>query len=107
LLEQQRHARRILRDLRIQLRVSTFQPRVRDHSRSAMPWSAHVEHVEIVFYDHAIAMRVDEIQTGSGAPVPQKSGFYVLRTQRFPQQRIALEVDLSHRKIIGSAPIRI
>src|SRR3546814_2430495 len=49
-------------------------------------------------------MRVDEVQTGRGAPMAQQPGLHVLRQERLAQQRVVHEVDLPHRQVVGRSP---
>ena len=105
--EQFFHARRVLRYIRIDFAVAAFQISIRDHARAAVPWSGDEEHVEIEFVDQPIAMRINEIQAGRGAPMTQQARFDMTELQGFAQQRIIEQINLADGKIIGRAPIGI
>ena len=52
-------------------------------------------------------MDVDKIQSRRGAPMSEQPRLYMLESQRFAQQRIRIQIDLSNRKIIRSAPVSV
>src|SRR5262249_54055927 len=52
-------------------------------------------------------MRVEQVQAGRGAPVPEQPGLDVLESQRLAQQRVVTQVDLPDREGVGSAPVCI
>ena len=62
---------------------------------------------EIVFVDQAIAVSVDEIQAGRGAPMSQQARLDVFDAQRLGQQRICVKIDLSDGEIVRGAPIGV
>ncbi len=107
LLEEPPHALGILRDVGIDLAVRPFQVSVGDHARAAVSRSADVDHVEVVLPDEPVAVDVDEIQAGGGAPVAQQAGLDVFELQRLGEQGIVVEINLSDRQIIGRAPVSI
>ena len=47
-----------------------------------MPRPGDVDHVEIVLLDEPVQMRVDEVQSGRGSPVPEQPRLDVLLCQR-------------------------
>ena len=89
------------------LAVGTFQVGVGHHPRPAVSRPANVDHVQVVLLDQPIAVDVNEVETGRGAPVAQQAGFDVLQAERFGQQRIVVEVNLPDRQIIGGPPVRV
>jgi len=52
-------------------------------------------------------MRVKEVQTGGGAPVPEQARLDVIRAQWFAKQRVVEEVYLADREVIGSPPLAV
>jgi hypothetical protein len=52
-------------------------------------------------------MHIDEVLAGRGAPVTQQSGLDVIGRERFPEQRIARQIDLADTKVVGRHPIAI
>ena len=72
-----------------------------------MPRTTNVNHVQIVLFDHASEVRIDKVQPGSGSPVTQQPGFDVFEFQRLFEERIIVEVNLSHRQVVGRTPVSI
>src|SRR5262249_34410088 len=107
LFEQPLHSLRILSDMRIDFAVGPFQIGVGDQSRSAMSRTGEIEGVQVIFDDDSIEMHIDKVQPRSGSPVAKQTGFDMLSLERFTQQRICQQVDLPHRKIVGSAPVGV
>ena len=95
LSEEPLHALHVPRDVRIDFAVRAFEICVGDQSRSPMPGTSDVDHVEIVFLDQPIEVRVDEVEAWRGAPVPQKTWLDVLLLERLAQQGIVEQVDLA------------
>ena len=93
--------------LGIELAVGAFEPGVGDHPRTAVARPADVDHVQVVFFDQPVAMGVNEVQAGRGAPVPQQPGLDVLEAQRLGQQRVVVEINLPNREIIRRAPVGV
>src|SRR6266404_2011550 len=73
LLEQPLHACRILRDGGIKLSICTFKICVGDDARSAVSGASNVNGIKIIFPDHAIHVRVDEVQPRRGAEMPEQA----------------------------------
>ncbi len=69
-----------------------------------MPGTDHEQHIQIARANHAIQMRIDEIQSRRRAPMTQQPRLDVLERQRLLEQRIVQQIDLPHRQIIRSAP---
>ena len=72
LREQALEARLILAHVRVNLAVRTLEIGAADHRRPAVPGTRYVDHVEVVFLDDAVQMRVDEILPGRRAPVAEQ-----------------------------------
>ena len=79
LQEQLLQAGFILADVRIDLAVTAFEIGVGDHRGAAVAWAGNEDHVEVVFDDDPIEMRVDEVLTGRGAPVSEQHALHVRR----------------------------
>ena len=66
-----------------------------DHPGAAMAGSANVNDVEIQGADSTIEVNVDEVEPGCRAPMSQQARFDVLWPQRFLQQRIIEQINLT------------
>ena len=71
LLEQFLDARRVLRNVGIDLGISAFKISVSDKPRPAVSWTGDVNHTQIVRFDDAIEMHINEVQAGRGSPMSQ------------------------------------
>ena len=107
LSEEPLHALHVLRDVGIDFAVRAFEICVGDQSRSPMPGTSDVDHVEIVFLDQPIEVGVDEVEAWRGAPVPQKTWLDVLLLERLAQQGIIEQVDLADGEIVGGPPVGV
>jgi hypothetical protein len=107
LFEQTLHAAFVGRDVRIDLTVGSLEVGIRNQSRTAMPRTGDVNHVEVVFVDHPVQVDIDEIQTRRGSPMTQESRLDVVFSERLLEQRIVVEIDLADREVIGGSPVRI
>ncbi len=105
--EEPLHAFDILRDTRIDLAVRAFEIGVGDDPRPAMPGADDIDHVEVVFLNQPVEMRVDEVEAWRRAPVPEQTRLDVLLFERFAQQGIVEQVDLTDGQIIGRAPVGV
>src|SRR5947208_1013856 len=71
----------------------------------AVPRPGQVDRLLAGVPDQPGYVRVDKRQTRAGPPVTQQSGLDVLDAQRLPQQRIALQIDLTNCQVIrGTRP---
>jgi hypothetical protein len=61
----------------------------------------------IVLADETIAMHVDEVESGRGAPVAQQPRLDVIDAQRLFEERVRVQVDLAYREIIRGAPVGV
>src|SRR5207247_11446807 len=100
LFEQPLHALFILLNGGIDVGVSPFEIGVRHHARPAMPWTADVNDVEVVHFDDAIQVHVNEVQTWSRTPVSQQTTLDMLDFHGFTQQRTGFEGNHSVREIL-------
>ena len=78
-----------------------------DDARAAVIRPAEVDHVQVVLLDEAVEVDVDEIQARRGAPVAEQARLDVLELERFFQERVVEQVDLSDRQVVGGAPIGV
>jgi len=69
-------------DLGVDLAVGALKVRVADHGRTAVTRARHIDHVQIVRFDDAIQVRINEVLSGCGAPVSEQHGFHVGQGQR-------------------------
>ena len=60
-----------------------------------MSWTGDVNDVRIMFFDETVQMNVNEVLPWRSSPVSEKSRFDLFRLERFSQQRVFKEVDLS------------
>src|SRR3989442_15964586 len=107
LFEQPLHTLFILLNGGVDLGGRRIIKKKRQHARPAMPRTADVNDVEVIHSDDAIKVHVDEVHPWSRTPVSQQTRLDVLEFQRLTQQRIGVEVNLSDREIIRSAPVSI
>src|ERR1700686_1580406 len=107
LLEQFPKALFVLWDVRINFAVSAFQIGVGDQSRPAMSRTCDVQDIEIVFFDQAIEVYIDEIQPWRCAPMAEQPGLDVFQLKWFSQQRIGVEINLSDGKKVRCPPISV
>ena len=91
----------------IDLAVSAFEVGVAHDGRAAVPGAGDVDHVEVVFLDDPVQVRVNEVLPGRRAPVPQQHVLHVRERQRPLQQRIVVEINLADRQIVGGAPVGV
>ncbi len=72
LREEALHAPLVAGDPRIDLAVRPVEPRVGDQAGSTVPGSGDVDDLPAAVGDDARQMRVDDVQTGRGAPVSEQ-----------------------------------
>ncbi len=107
LLEEVLHPGFVLRHLRIALGVGAFEIGVGDERRTAVPGPGDEKHGAPLPDNHAIEVRVDEIEAGRRAPVAEQARLDVVERERHPEQRVVVEIDLSHGEVIGRAPVGV
>src|SRR5208282_4876059 len=96
-----------LRDIRIELAVSSLEVCVGDQSGPAMPGACDIDHVEIELLDQAVEMKIDEVLPGRSAPMSKQPRLDVLELKRLVQERIRIQIDLPDRQIICRTPIGV
>ena len=94
----------VARDVRVELGVGPLEVRARDHCRSAVARPAHEDGIEVEALDHAVEVRVEEIEAGRRSPVPEQPWLRVFDAERLAEQGIVQEVDLADREVVGGAP---
>ena len=72
-----------------------------------MAGSGDEDDVGVAVADDAVQMRVDQVQPGRGAPMPQQPRLDVLGRQRLAQQRIVQQIDLTDRQVVGRPPVGV
>jgi hypothetical protein len=77
LFEEALHPRFIRRDVGVDFAIGAFKVSVGDEPRSTMPRTGDVDHVQVMRFDDAIEVHVDEVQAWCGAPMPEQAGFDV------------------------------
>ena len=104
LAEQLAHALRVARDVRVDLGVGALEVRVGDEPGAAVARAGDEDRVEVARDDHAVQVRVEEVEPGRRAPVAEQPRLDVLERQRLAQQRVVEQVDLADREVVGGAP---
>ena len=107
LLEQPLHPVLVLRDVRIDLAVGSFEVGVRHQPGSAVARPGDVDDVQVVFLDDAVQVDIDEVQSRRRAPVAEQARLDVRQLERLLQQRIVVEINLSDGQVVGRAPIGV
>ena len=97
----------ILADVGIDLAVGALKVGVAHDGRAAVSGAGDVDHVEVVFLDDPVQVRVDEVLPGGRAPVSQQHVLHIRERQRPLQQRIVVKIDLADRQIVGGAPVGV
>ena len=72
-----------------------------------MARAGHVEHVEVARPDRPVEVRVDEVQAGRRAEVPEQARLDVLGLERLAEQRVVEQVDLPDREVVRGPPVRV
>jgi hypothetical protein len=78
------------------------------NARTTMPGPTHEERIQAPVLDHAIHVRVREVDARDCPPVAKESRLDVLMLQWSLQTRIVTaQVDLAHCEVVGGAPVRV
>jgi hypothetical protein len=67
----------------------------------------HVDRIEIALFDDAIHMQIDEVQARCRSPVAKQTRLDVLEPQRFAQQWVGKQIDLTNRQVVGGTPVGV
>ena len=78
-----------------------------DDCRSTVAGAGDQDRVQIVLFDEAIEVYVDEIQTGRGSPMAKETRFYVLELEGLFEEGIVIQVDLTDGEVVRGAPISV
>ena len=97
----------VLADLGIDLAVRALEIGIAHDGLAPVAGAGDVDHVEVIFHDDAVQVRVDEVLAGGRAPVSQQHALHIGERQRPLQQRIVVEIDLADRQIVRRAPIGV
>ena len=107
LFEEPFHAGFVLGDVWIEFAVSAFEVGVCDDSGSAVTGTGDEDHVEVMHFDEAVQVDVDEVQSGRGTPVAEEARFDVFEFERLFEERIVVEIDLADGEVVGGAPVGV
>src|SRR5260370_6493232 len=94
-------------DIRITLSIGAFQIALRHQPRTAMAGADDIYHVQVKFFDQPVQVDIDEVEPGSGAPMPEQTRLDVFELEWGFEQRIVLQIDLPNGEIVCGAPIGI
>ncbi|MNB90745.1 hypothetical protein D3C75_378070 [compost metagenome] len=83
LLEQFFETRDIPGNFRVNFGVAAVQIGVGHHNLAAVAWSFYIEHIQIIFGNNAVEVRINEVLAGNRSPVPDRFDFNVSILQRF------------------------
>jgi hypothetical protein len=97
----------ILADVGINFAVSAFKICIADDGGPAMPGAGNVNHVEVVFFNDPVQVRINEILPGRRAPMSEQHVLHIRECQRSLQQRVVVEIDLSNGQVIGGSPVGV
>ena len=101
------HAFIILSDVGINFAVSSFQVRIGDEEIPAVSRTGQQDHIEIIFFDHAVQVNVDKVLPGNGAPMSDDLPFDLIAGQRFPEQGVIQHIQLCRCEIVRRSPVSI
>src|SRR5258708_1189166 len=88
LCDQTLQAFRVSADVRIELAVGTLEVGIRHNAGRTMSGAGHEHHIEIALPDDTVEVRIDQVEPGCCAPVPQEPRLNVLDLERFRKERI-------------------
>ena len=103
LLEQLLHARFILRDVGIDLAVGAVHIIVGDKEVAAVTGAGEKDQIQIVALDDTVEVDKNEVLPGNRAPVTHDLLLDHVQCQRFFEQRVLQQVELSCREIVCRA----
>ena len=83
-------------DGRIVLGVRAFQIAVRHDARPAVARADDIDHVQAVLLDQPVQVHIQQVQARCRAPMAQQARLDVFDLQRRFEQRVGLQVDLTH-----------
>lgn len=107
LSEQLLHALGVLGAIGIDLTIASLQIGVGNQAWTTVPRPRNVDDVQVVGLDQPVAVDIDEVQPRRCPPMSQQSWLDMLKCQRFFEQGIVDELDLSNGEVIRRAPVGI
>jgi hypothetical protein len=81
--------------VRVDLGIGAFKVSVRHEAGTAVSRTDDVDHVEVAFFDQAVPVDVEEVETGGGTPVTEEAWLDVVEGEGTFKQGIVFEVDLT------------
>ena len=94
-------------DVRVDLAVGALEVGVGDEAGAAVAGAGDVDRVEVARPDRAVEVRVDEVQAGRRAEVPEQARLDVARLERLAEQRVVEQVDLADGEVVRGPPVRV
>ncbi len=74
---------------------------------TAVPRTGDKDRVDVVPANQAIHVRQDQVQPRRRTPMSKRARLEVFQAQRFAQQRIVEQMDLTHAKVGRRPPVGI
>ena len=97
----------VLGDVRVVLGVGAVDVGLSGTCRAAVA-RTHDEHgVLLVIGDQAVDVGEKEVQARGGAPVADQTVLHVIAGEGLLHQRVATQVDLADRHVVGDAPVLV
>ena len=94
----------VLADVRIDLAVAAVEPVLGEHGVAAVTRAGNVDHVEVIFVDNAVEMRVNEVLSGHGAPVADDFFLDDILREGIAQERVVQKIELACGEVVRSTP---
>ena len=91
-------------DGRIDFAIGALEPCVGDDTWCAMTRPGDEERIEAARLDDTIEVHIEEVKPGGRTPVSKQPRLDVIHLERFAEQRIIEQINLSNREVIGGAP---
>jgi len=104
LFEKALDTRLVVRDIGVRGRVGAVEEARRDQAGAAVPRADDVHGRLLARLDHAVEVRIEEVESRGGSPVANQARLDVVAVKRLAQQRIVEEVDLADAHVVGGTP---
>ena len=101
------HPLDVLTDLRIQLAVRPLEVGLGDVRWTAMTWAGHEDGIQFTLSNRSIEMDVHEVQTRRRSEVPEETRLDVFGPQRFAEQRVVEQIDLTDGEVVRRTPVAV
>jgi hypothetical protein len=72
-----------------------------------MPGAGNIEHVEVILFDDAIQVNVEEVLARRGSPMAEQARLDMLQLQRLLQEGVVHEVNLIDGGVVRGAPVGV